>query len=113
MARKKRPFTPGTKDKFPVCGSGSKQQYEIIEEPKPKPPKATALFDMPFRGSSFPELVSLAKRLNAVFNRSAWRSLDKRRKSTGEKRLEITLAVDRDRLYLTYALPVRGRRASR
>jgi hypothetical protein len=113
MARKMRPFTPGTNDNFPMCGSGAKKQFEIIEEPKPKPPKATALFDMPSRGSSFPELVSLTKRLNAVFNRFAWRHLDNKRKSTGEKRLEITMALDRDRFYLTYALPVRGRRAER
>jgi hypothetical protein len=111
MARKRRPFTPGTKDKLPVCGSGRSQQYEIVAEPKPpKAPKALLLLDMPHKGSSFPELVNLTKRLNKAFDKPALRCLQRKRKSTGEKTLEMTLALDRGRFYVTYAVPIRGKR---
>jgi hypothetical protein len=102
---KRRRYTPGGPRGYPVCGQGTGWQISLPDPPKP--PKKATLFDAPFRGSRFDELVALAERLNATFNRDAWRSLQKRRESTGEKRLEITLAFDRGRLYLTYALPVR------
>jgi hypothetical protein len=104
-------FTPGNGG-FPLCGRGKESQISVPDPPKP--PKAATLFHMPHSGSSFPELVALTKRLNAVFSRDAWRCLSQKRELIREKTLEITFAFDRGRLYLTYAIPVRKpRRAAR
>jgi hypothetical protein len=47
---------------------------------------------------------------NAVVGKKAGELLRKKRESTGEKRLELTLALDRGWLYLTYSVPAGRRR---
>jgi hypothetical protein len=102
-----RPYTPGGRG-LPICGQGKEKQIDLGITPTLG--ALSVMLDEPPKGSSFPELVALTKRLNAVVSKKAGELLRKKRESTGEKRLELTLALDRGRLYLTYSVPVGRRR---
>jgi hypothetical protein len=72
-------------------------------------PKAFMLFDIapPKSGVYFPELARLSRKLNTAFQKDAWPALNRRRKEYGLKSLEVTLALVKGRLYITYARSVR------
>ena len=123
MAKKKkkrteRPFKPGNPDALdindviPVCGEGKEIQIDIHEAPGPS--KNLALFDIAPQdsGAHFPELAKLTRGLNAAFNKSVKPALARRRRETGMKTLEVTIALVKGQLYITYARRVRKRRAS-
>jgi hypothetical protein len=103
--RKERPFRPAEDgpfpDSLPECGVGSQKQIDVH----------TKLFDVAARNSSvyFPELAQLTGKLNAVFRREAGALLRKKQKEVGDKSIELTIALSKGGLYLTYAKPVRQR----
>ena len=111
--RKERPFTPASPPhpelkplhEFPICGQGTQTQIDIHK---------LVLFDVASRDSGvyFRELVPLTKKLNDVFRREGRRHLRKMQKDMRDKSIELTIALCRGGLYLTYAKPVR-RRAKR
>ena len=60
-------------------------------------------------GVYFPELVRQTKKLNAVFAREGPALLRKKQAEVKDRTLELTIALTRGGLYLTYAKPVRKR----
>jgi hypothetical protein len=111
--RTERPFKPGDPDALdindviPQCGVGNETQIDIHEDPAPK--KNLQLFDIapPDSGAHFPELAKLTRELNAVFYKGARPALDRRRREFGVKNLEVTIALVKGQLYITYARRVR------
>ena len=111
-----RPFKPGDpdaldiEDVIPKCGVGKDDQYDIHEGPAPT--RNLQLFDIapPDSGAHFPELAKLTRELNAVFNKRAKPALARRRKQSGLKKLEVTLAFVKGHLYITYAHRVRKKK---
>jgi hypothetical protein len=69
------------------------------------------LFDVAARGSSiyFKELAQLTNKLNTVFGREGPRLLREKQKDLKDKTIELTIALYKGGLYLTYAKPVRKR----
>jgi len=118
MAKKKkrteRPFKPGDPDALdindviPTCGVGKEIQIDIHESGSNN---HLALFDIAPQDSGvhFPELAKLTRALNAVFDKGARPALKRRRRETGLKNLEVTLALVKGQLYITYARRVRKR----
>ena len=105
--RTERPFKPGDPDAMliddvlPQCGVGKETQIDIHVAST----GTLQLFDVatPASGAHFPELVKLTRELNAVFNRTAKPALARRRKESGVKTLEVTIALVKGELYITYA----------
>jgi hypothetical protein len=103
--RKERPFRPALDgpfpDSLPECGVGSDKQIDVH----------TKLFDVAERDSGvyFPELAQLTKKLNAVFAREGRTLLRKKQRDLKDKTIELTIALSKGGLYLTYAKPVRKR----
>jgi hypothetical protein len=110
--RKERPFRSALDgpfpDSLPECGVGTDKQIDV---------HVTRLFDVATRGNGvyFPELVRLTGTLNALFRREGGALLRKKQKELGDKSIELTIALYRGGVYLTYAKPVRkrARRGSR
>lgn len=108
--RTERPFKPGDPDALdindvlPQCGVGEETQIDIHFTNN-----TLALFDVPPADSGvyFPELAKLTRKLNTAFNAGARPALARRRREFGVKRLEVTIALVKGRLYITYARPVR------
>src|SRR6476620_4311694 len=106
--RKERPFQSALDgpfpDSLPECGVGKDKQIDVH----------TKLFDVAVRDSGvyFPELAGLTKRLNGVFAREAPALLRKKQRELNDKTIELTIALTRGGLYLTYAKPVRRRKTS-
>ena len=104
--RKERPFRSALDgpfpDSLPECGVGTDKQIDVH----------TKLFDLATSASGvyFPELVRLTKKLNAVFAREGPALLRKKQREVKDKTLELTIALTRGGLYLTYARPVRRRK---
>jgi hypothetical protein len=104
--RKERPFRSALDgpfpDSLPECGVGTDKQIDVH----------TKLFDVATSASGvyFPELVRLTKKLNAVFAREGPALLRKKQREVKDKTLELTIALTRGGLYLTYARPVRRRK---
>ena len=69
------------------------------------------LFDVATRagGVYFKELAQLTKKLNGVFRRDGRAYLLKKQKELGDKSIQLTIALYKGGLYLTYAKPVRKR----
>ena len=109
--RTERPFKPGDPDAMliddviPQCGVGKETQIDIHVAAN----NTLQLFDIaaPDSGAHFPELAKLTGELNAVFNKAAKPALDRRRRETGMKTLEVTIALVKGQLYITYARRVR------
>ena len=105
--REERPFRPAEDgpfpDSLPECGVGEQKQIDVHDKKK--------LFDIASRNSSlyFPELARLTKKLNGVFGREASAMLRKKQQELGDKSIELTIALSKGGLYLTYARPVRKR----
>ena len=105
--RKERPFRPAEDgpfpDSLPECGVGTQKQIDVHDKKK--------LFDVASSNSSlyFPELARLTKRLNDVFGREAGAVLRKKQAELDDKSIELTIALSKGGLYLTYAKPVRKR----
>ena len=105
--RKERPFRPAEDgpfpDSLPECGVGTQKQIDVHDKKK--------LFDIAPRDSSlyFEELARLTKRLNDVFQRDAGVMLRKKQEKLQDKSIELTIALSKGGLYLTYAKPVRKR----
>lgn len=103
--RKERPFRSGLDgpfpDSLPVCGLGSDKQIDVH----------TKLFDVATANSGvyFKELAGLTKKLNAVFAREGRALLRKKQRELKDNTIELTIALTRGGLYLTYAKPVRKR----
>jgi hypothetical protein len=103
--RKTRPFRSALDgpfpDSLPVCGLGTDKQIDVHKK----------LFDVAARDSGvyFPELGGLTKKLNGVFAREAPALLRKKQRELNDKTIELTIALTRGGLYLTYAKPVRKR----
>jgi len=103
--REERPFRSALDGPFPTslpeCGVGSEKQIDVH----------TKLFDVAPRDSGvyFKELAQLTKKLNGVFRRDAGALLRKKQKELQDKSIELTIALYRGGLYLTYARPVRKR----
>jgi hypothetical protein len=103
--RKERPFQSALDGPFPTslpeCGVGKDKQIDVH----------TKLFDVATRatGVYFPELVRLTKKLNDVFAREGPALLRKKQREVKDKTIELTIALTRGGLYLTYAKPVRKR----
>jgi hypothetical protein len=101
--RKERPFRPALDgpfpDSLPECGVGSDKQIDVH----------TKLFDVAERDSGvyFPELAQLTKKLNAVFAREGRTLLRKKQRDLKDKTIELTIALSKGGLYLSYAKPVR------
>ena len=101
--RKERPFRPAEDgpfpDSLPECGVGTQKQIDVHD---------TKLFDVPPRGSSlyFKELARLTKKLN-VFQHDSRAMLRKKQEDLRDKSIELTIALSKGGLYLTYARPVR------
>src|SRR5690349_6458275 len=102
--RTERPFKPGDPDAMliddvlPQCGVGKETQIDIHVAAS----GTLQLFDIAPQdsGARFPELVKLTRELNAVFNKTAKPALDRRRKATGLKTLEVTIALVQGELYI-------------
>ena len=107
--RKERPFQSALDgpfpDSLPECGVGKDKQIDVH----------TKLFDVATRNSGvyFPELVRLTKKLNGVFAREGRASLRKKQKDLKDNSIELTIALYKGGLYLTYAKPVRKRSSRR
>jgi hypothetical protein len=105
--RVERPFRAAIDGPLPdspnECGVGEEKQIDIHD--------LKTLFDIPWLSSSlyFRELAGLTKKLNAVFAREAPAFLRKKQKEDGDKTIELTIALYKGGLYLTYARPVRKR----
>ena len=112
--RTERPFKPGDPDALdindvlPQCGVGKETQIDIHVS---STNQALALFDVPppDSGIYFPELARLTRKLNTAFNAAARPALNRRRREYGLKTLEVTIALVKGQLYITYARPVRKR----
>jgi hypothetical protein len=108
--RKERPFRSALDgpfpDSLPECGVGTDKQIDV---------HVTRLFDVATRGNGvyFPELARLTGNLNAVFRREGGALLRKKQKEVRDKSIELTIALYRGGLYLTYAKPVRKRAQGR
>lgn len=89
-------------DSLPECGLGEDKQIDL---------HPSKLFDVATRASGvyFPELVRLTKKLNGVFAREGPALLRKKQRALKDKTIELTIALTRGGLYLTYAKPVRKR----
>ena len=104
--RKERPFRPALDGPFPwslpECGLGSAKQIDVHD---------SKLFDVATRASGvyFKELAQLTTRLNGVFRRDGRAFLRKKQKDLQDKTIELTIALYKGGLYLTYARPVRKR----
>ncbi len=104
--RKERPFRSDLDgpfpDSLPVCGLGTDKQIDV---------HGFRLFDVatPSGGVYFKELAGLTRKLNAVFARDARVFLRKKQKDLKDNTIELTIALTRGGLYLTYAKPVRKR----
>jgi hypothetical protein len=104
-ARKTRPFRSALDgpfpDSLPVCGLGKDKQIDVH----------TKLFDVAARDSGvyFPELAGLTGKLNAVFTREGRPLLRKKQREVKDKTIELTIALYKGGVYLTYAKPVRKR----
>jgi hypothetical protein len=104
--RKERPFRSALDgpfpDSLPECGVGSDKQIDVHD---------TKLFDVATRDSGvyFQELAQLTRKLNGVFLRDGRASLLKKQKDLKDKSIQLTIALYRGGLYLTYARPVRKR----
>jgi hypothetical protein len=104
--RKERPFRSALDgpfpDSLPECGVGTDKQIDVH----------TKLFDVATRDSGvyFPELVRLTKKLNGIYSREAPALLRKKQREEKDKTVELTIALTRGGLYLTYAKPVRRRK---
>ena len=107
--RKERPFRSALDgpfpDSLPVCGLGTDKQIDVH----------TKLFDVATRGNGvyFKELAGLTKKLNGVFAREGPAFLRKKQKDLKDNTIELTIALTRGGLYLTYAKPARKRAARR
>ena len=90
---------------LPVCGVGKDKQIDVHG----------SLFDLPGArtGLYFKELVQLTRELNAVFRRQARSMLRETQKRYGDKSIQITIALWKGGLYLTYARPARRRKRAR
>jgi hypothetical protein len=103
--RKERPFRSALDgpfpDSLPVCGLGSDKQIDVH----------TKLFDVAAQNSGvyFKELVGLTRKLNGVFGREGRALLRKKQKDLKDNTIELTIALYKGGLYLTYAKPVRKR----
>ena len=103
--RKERPFRSALDgpfpDSLPVCGLGTDKQIDVH----------TKLFDVAAQNSGvyFKELAGLTKKLNAVFAREGRALLRKKQRELKDNTIELTIALTRGGLYLTYAKPVRKR----
>ena len=112
--RKARPFRPADPDALkplhpgdddptiPTCGVGPGTQYDVHNP---------LLFDVPTRDSGvyFRELVQLTRKLNAVFRREGRPYLRSLQKERRDKSIQLTIALYKGGLYLTYAKPLRKR----
>jgi hypothetical protein len=112
--RKERPFRPADPDALkplrpgqddptvPTCGVGTSSQVDVHN---------FSLFDVPTRDSGvyFRELVQLTKKLNDVFRREARPYLHRMQKEHFDKSIQLTIALHKGGLYLTYAKPFRKR----
>ena len=104
--RKERPFRSDLDgpfpDSLPECGVGTDKQIDVHD---------TKLLDVATRstGVYFPELARLTKKLNGVFAREGPALLRKKQREQKDKTIELTIALTRGGLYLTYAQPVRKR----
>ena len=104
--RKERPFRSALDgpfpDSLPECGVGTDKQIDVHD---------TKLFDVATSNSGvyFPELAGLTKKLNDVFAREGPALLRKKQAEVKDKTIELTIALTRGGLYLTYAKPVRKR----
>ena len=89
-------------DSLPECGLGEDKQIDL---------HPSKLFDVATlkTGVYFPELVRLTKKLNGVFAREGPAMLRKKQRELKDKTIELTIALTRGGLYLTYARPVRKR----
>lgn len=107
--RKERPFRSDLDgpfpDSLPVCGLGSDKQIDVHN---------SRLFDVATRagGLYFKELVQLTGKLNGIFLRDGRACLLRKQKELDDKSIQLTIALYKGGLYLTYAKPVR-RRAKR
>lgn len=103
--RKERPFQSALDGPFPgslpECGVGKDKQIDVH----------TKLFDVAARDSGvyFPELAGLTGKLNAVFAREGRAFLRKKQRDLKDKTIELTIALYKGGVYLTYAKPVRNR----
>ena len=103
--RKERPFRSALDgpfpDSLPVCGLGNDKQIDVH----------TKLFDVaaPKSGVYFKELAGLTKKLNGVFAREGRPLLRKKQRELKDSTIELTIALYKGGLYLTYAKPVRRR----
>ena len=104
--RKERPFRSALDGPFPTslpeCGVGSDKQIDVHD---------SRLFDVAARESGvyFKELAGLTRKLNGVFRRDGRASLLKKQKDLQDKSIQLTIALYKGGLYLTYARPVRRR----
>jgi hypothetical protein len=104
--RKERPFRPALDgpfpDSLPECGLGSDKQIDVHD---------SKLFDVAARNSGvyFQELAQLTRRLNGIFGREGRTCLRKKQRDLQDKTIELTIALYKGGLYLTYARPVRKR----
>lgn len=103
--RKERPFQSALDgpfpDSLPECGVGKDKQIDVH----------TKLFDVATRGDGvyFQELAGLTRTLNSVFAREGPALLRKKQRDLKDKTIELTIALHKGGLYLTYAKPVRKR----
>jgi hypothetical protein len=100
QVRKERPFRSDLDgpfpDSLPVCGLGSDKQIDVHN---------SLLFDVATRagGLYFKELAQLTTKLNGVFRREGRAYLLKKQKDLGDKSIQLTIALYKGGLYLTYA----------
>jgi hypothetical protein len=103
--RKERPFRSALDgpfpDSLPVCGLGNDKQIDVH----------TKLFDVAAQNSGvyFKELAGLTKKLNGVFAREGRPLLRRKQRELKDDSIELTIALYKGGLYLTYAKPVRRR----
>ena len=103
-----RPYQANDPPGLPVCGLGKGSQIDVHKpkpKPKPKPDERIELFNIPPSGSPHyrPELVWLAKQINTLLTDHGLPLVKMQRQLHDEPSVELTVSLERDGLYLSYA----------
>ena len=101
-----RPYEANDPPGLPVCGLGKGSQIDVHKpKPKPKPSERIELLNIPPSGSPHyrPELVWLAEQVNALLTDHGLPLVKMQRQLHKEPTVELTVSLERDGLYLSYA----------
>ena len=103
-----RPYQANDPPGLPVCGLGKGSQIDVHKpkpKPKPKPSERIELLTIPPKKSPHyrPELVWLAEQVNALLTDHGIPLVKMQRQLHNEPTVELTVSLERDGFYLSYA----------